>query len=223
MNSAPALPIYSHMDLFNESLFDLKPEQQLQLDSTLKGELPLEFNFGFEGGNDFQYLDQREEILPLGEINSRSVSDFSLQSQITSEQSSPARRFSNTFLIESASKKRKRENSLLRNESHRTKTWSVLKFSPKRISNSVKRSLDDEFEVLDEYKTCYYVNARNPPNPRKRRDPLDLEWKPISIFKVYTNVAPMEVEDTNYHDNIPTTSCFGQINMRIKGAWKRSK
>lgn len=101
--------------------------------------------------------------------------------------------------------------------------WIVIGSYPEAIANSVRKTLAAEFRLLGRYKQLYYNSKSVPPNPRKRRESVDLIWKPLSVFKVYTNIAPKEIEDTNYHDNIPESSCFGQINMRMKGAWKRSK
>lgn len=101
--------------------------------------------------------------------------------------------------------------------------WRVRPLSALKVALSVNRTLDREFALLSRYKATYLRNGCNAPTARKRREAHDLMWRPLSIFRVYTNITPKEIESTNYHECIPLESCFGQINMRSKGAWRRSK
>lgn len=102
-------------------------------------------------------------------------------------------------------------------------SWTVRPLSALRVALSVNRTLDHEFALLSKYKATYLRKGCNAPTTRKRREAHDLMWRPLSIFRVYTNITPKEIESSNYHECIPLESCFGQINMRTKGAWRRSK
>lgn len=43
------------------------------------------------------------------------------------------------------------------------------------------------------------------------------DWIPVSVFKAYTNIKVSE----HLIEYVPSTSCFGKINMRLKRAWVR--
>lgn len=95
------------------------------------------------------------------------------------------------------------------------------------ISASVNKTIDDEFE----FKSRFYdfrkrqTTELETPNAkiRKRNNHTtdEVEWKPLSIFTVYTNFKPESIDDTDYFENIPMSSCFGRLNMRVKRAWTR--
>lgn len=98
------------------------------------------------------------------------------------------------------------------------------------VSASVNKTIDDEFEL----KARYFSSFDNSLKKRRRSQPEgskirkrnntttdEVEWKPLSIFTVYTNFKPDAIDDTDYFENIPHTSCFGRLNMRVKRAWTR--
>ena len=116
------------------------------------------------------------------------------------------------------SRKTQRDHLNPRISQHR---WKVNATRAKLVSDSVNASIDREFEVLWQYKLNYYNQVLKPPVSRRRRNPNCIQWKLVSVFKMYTNLVPKEIENTNYYDQIPLCSCFGTINMRSKGAWRR--
>lgn len=100
------------------------------------------------------------------------------------------------------------------------------------VSASVNKTIDDEFELKAKYFSSFEnsLKKRRKSQPeeirskiRKRNNPTtdEVEWKPLSIFTVYTNFKPDAIDDTDYFENIPHTSCFGRLNMRVKRAWTR--
>lgn len=102
----------------------------------------------------------------------------------------------------------------------------------KVVSASVNKTIDDEFELKSRYFRSFEnsLKKRQKTQPeeirskiRKRNNPTtdEVEWKPLSIFTVYTNFKPEAIDDTDYFENIPQTSCFGRLNMRVKRAWTR--
>lgn len=102
----------------------------------------------------------------------------------------------------------------------------------KVVSASVNKTIDDEFELKSKYFRSFNnsLKRRQKSQPeeirskiRKRNNPTtdEVEWKPLSIFTVYTNFKPEAIDDTDYFENIPQTSCFGRLNMRVKRAWTR--
>ena len=102
----------------------------------------------------------------------------------------------------------------------------------KVVSASVNKTIDDEFELKSKYfrSSNNSLKRRQKTQPeeirskiRKRNNPTtdEVEWKPLSIFTVYTNFKPEAIDDTDYFENIPQTSCFGRLNMRVKRAWTR--
>lgn len=107
-------------------------------------------------------------------------------------------------------------------EQMRPEPWIVNEYTPDLVAKSVYKAIDAEFELLKDYKKRYRNKNCIPPSPRKRRDSVDLVWRPLSLFKIYTSLSPPEILETNYLEMIPYQSCFGQINMRMKRAWKRN-
>lgn len=99
--------------------------------------------------------------------------------------------------------------------------------NPKEISQQILKTVDDEFNLEAKYNSVYKNSnlQLNFKKIKKRRDPLKDEniWQPESIYKAYTNKKPHYFDKSDYPDNIPNSSCFGRINMRIKGAWTRNK
>lgn len=104
--------------------------------------------------------------------------------------------------------------------------------NPKTVLKSVKKTIDDEFKVHSKYVTDFesqknrktVTPPKSPPKKQhKRNNPgADLvEWKPLSIFTAYTDIKSEAIENTDYFDNIPSSSCFGRLNMRVKRAWTR--
>lgn len=102
----------------------------------------------------------------------------------------------------------------------------------KKISASVNQTIDDEFNFNSKYFSSIQSKSRkrkkiyqdqNKMKIRRRNNPCsdEVEWKPLSIFTVYTNIKPDAIEDTDYFENIPQSSCFGRLNMRVKRAWTR--
>lgn len=55
-------------------------------------------------------------------------------------------------------------------------------------------------------------------NGEKQNPKGSLNWQPLSIYSAYTNIKN---QDLSCLENIPHTSCFGKINMRVKRAWAR--
>lgn len=97
---------------------------------------------------------------------------------------------------------------------------------PNKVHLSVVKSTEDEFKVYHKYQkmlqngTAPLASLRL----RKRRKPGKDEhvWEPISIFSIFTEVDTGGLEKTDYFLHILHTSCFGKINMRVKGAWTRT-
>lgn len=104
--------------------------------------------------------------------------------------------------------------------------------NPKTVLKSVKKTIDDEFKVHSKYVTDFksqknrktITQPKSPPKKQhKRNNPGSnlVEWKPLSIFTAYTDIKSEAIENTDYFDNIPSSSCFGRLNMRVKRAWTR--
>ncbi|CUM66980.1 uncharacterized protein PRCAT00004667001 [Priceomyces carsonii] len=91
----------------------------------------------------------------------------------------------------------------------------------KSIRGAIKRELELEKKYLKTLKTRGAITFRA--KVRKRRNPsCDVPtWQPMSVFTAFTDYKCNHFENTDYFDNIPSTSCFGRINMRVKRAWSR--
>ncbi|CAH2354217.1 hypothetical protein CLIB1423_15S01200 [[Candida] railenensis] len=196
--------MYTHFDLMNSNLFDTDyadPEthEQIDIDGLLRSTLE-----AFEDSQDY--------------VGERLQENYVTKSRRTRRPSyrvakpEPARRRKGRIIIT--------EHTNF--ESLPAEPWRVGAFVPSSIADSVNTTLDAEFRLLSKYKRMYRMNLSIPPSPRRRRESIDLIWRPLSVFKIYTTISPKEILDTNYLEMIPYQSCFGQINMRMKGAWKRN-
>lgn len=98
---------------------------------------------------------------------------------------------------------------------------------PQDTSRAVDKSIKEELELYSKY-----IEMAKVKNPRKRTKFFDntkikknkrsrMEWKPLSVFTIYTSAKSDMIEETDFLENIPYTSCFGRINFRMKRAWSR--
>lgn len=98
---------------------------------------------------------------------------------------------------------------------------------PQDTSRAVDKSIKEELELYTKY-----IEKSKVKNPRKRTKMFDntkikknkrsrMEWKPLSVFTIYTSAKSDRIEETDFLENIPYTSCFGRINFRMKRAWSR--
>lgn len=196
--------VYTNFDLMNSNLFDADftdpgPHEQIDIDVLLRSTLE-----AFDDNQDF-----------IGERLQENYVTKTRRSRRPSyrvTKPDPIRRRNGRLIIT--------ENTNF--ELLPAEPWRVNAFIPSSIANSVYRTLDAEFKLLSKYKRMYRMNLSIPPSPRRRRESVDLIWRPLSVFKIYTTISPREILDTNYLEMIPYQSCFGQINMRMKGAWKRN-
>lgn len=97
---------------------------------------------------------------------------------------------------------------------------------PLKVSNSVKRTIEKELRLQDQYLAAVMQGRRtlHLMKPRRRRNPTcdDLTWIPVSLYQAaYTNIKIHPLEKTDYSNEIPNELCFGKVNMRVKRAWLR--
>lgn len=98
---------------------------------------------------------------------------------------------------------------------------------PRKVHNQVKNTITTELELQDEYAKLYNETRNHQQfvkRAKKRRNPLQDQnkWEPESLYKAYTNIKPKYFDKSDYPTRIPPSSCFGKINMRVKGAWSRT-
>ncbi|SGZ56207.1 CIC11C00000004675 [Sungouiella intermedia] len=86
---------------------------------------------------------------------------------------------------------------------------------------AIRNTVRKEFKLEDNYRRLISGGLLTLPRDKKRRNPTDCDWKPESIYKTYVDCKPEFFEKSDYQDHIPTSSCFGKINMRIPKAWSR--
>ena len=100
----------------------------------------------------------------------------------------------------------------------------LANLEPRAISNSVLRTVREEFIIQD-----LFLSGACPPTPeipkliRKKSD-RDVEWTPLSVYKAYTNIKSPTNGKDSYNRLVPYSSCIGTLNYRPKdhAAWKRS-
>lgn len=85
----------------------------------------------------------------------------------------------------------------------------------------IRSSIQDEFDLEDKYRLEILAGNHSYPRDKRRRNPLDCEWKPESVYKTYVDCKPEFFDRSDYQDHIPPSSCFGKINMRTPKAWTR--
>lgn len=85
----------------------------------------------------------------------------------------------------------------------------------------IRKLIRDEFRLEDRYRQDIRDGGHYSPRDKRRRNPLECEWKPESVYKTYGDCKPEFFDKSDYQDNIPYSSCFGKINMRTPKAWSR--
>lgn len=98
---------------------------------------------------------------------------------------------------------------------------------PRTVHNQVKTTITTELDLQNEYSKLYNQTRNHQQfvkRAKKRRNPLQDQnkWEPESLYKAYTNLKPKYFDKSDYPTRIPHSSCFGKINMRVKGAWSRT-
>lgn len=86
---------------------------------------------------------------------------------------------------------------------------------------AIRNTIKDEFELEDKYHRLSRRGRQALPRDKRRRNSMECEWKPESVYKTYVDCKPAFFEKSDYQDHIPASSCFGKINMRIPKAWSR--
>lgn len=94
-------------------------------------------------------------------------------------------------------------------------------FSARRTHALVLQTVRREFAVEDRYRRRIARVGGTRERVRRRRDLTDYLWKPESVYKTFVDCKPFFFDKTSYQDHIPTSLCFGKINMRIPKAWTR--
>lgn len=92
---------------------------------------------------------------------------------------------------------------------------------PYRVHMLIRKSIEKEFKVEDRYRRKMVTGHQTRHRDKRRRNPLECNWKPESVYKTYIDCKPEFFDKSDYQDHIPSTSCFGKINMRIPKAWSR--
>lgn len=92
---------------------------------------------------------------------------------------------------------------------------------PYTVHRQIVATVKHEFHYEDRF--LKMKGQLRPSTPKKRRNPIkdDNVWVPELIYRAYTNIRPDNLFKTEYPDKVPTSSCWGMINMREKGAWTR--
>lgn len=89
------------------------------------------------------------------------------------------------------------------------------------IHCAIRNTIKHEFQIEDNYHQLTRRGLLALPRDKRRRNPTVCEWKPESVYKTYVDCKPVFFEKSDYQDHIPSSSCFGKINMRIPKAWIR--
>lgn len=93
--------------------------------------------------------------------------------------------------------------------------------SARRTHALVIQTVQREFAVEDRYRRRIGRAGHARERVRRRRDLTDYQWKPESVYKTFVDCKPYFFDKTSYQDHVPTSLCFGKINMRIPKAWTR--